>query len=133
MRRAVRFRRALGGQARGAWLESQPDLREPGEIPHVDARDEHSAPRVHLYEALTRERPKRLSHRCPSEFQAQHQVALADERPRRELEGHDQLADAVVGLIRERRRICRLGLVNGERGCVHRRRLPGGGRDAPAA
>src|SRR5262249_32220825 len=48
-----------------------------------------------------------------------HQLALAHQRSGRELERDDQLANAVVRLVRERACVGRLGLVDSQCGCAH--------------
>ena len=96
--------RALGGEARGEALERDPRLREQREVADVDGRDDDAAPGIDLDELLLRERAQRLAHGRAPEPEPLHQLALADRGARRELEGDDQLTDAVVGLLAERQR-----------------------------
>src|SRR5262245_17016814 len=98
-------RPALGGEARSSALEHHAHLRQRGEVAHLDARDEHAAPGMHLDEVLPRELAQRLAHRCAADLEPRHQRPLVDERTGRQLERHDQLADPVVGAIREGARL----------------------------
>ena len=93
--------RPLGGETRGEALERDPSLGEQREIAYVDGRDDDAAPGVDLDELLLGERAESLSHRRAPEPEALHQLALADRGTRRQLEGDDQLPDAVVRLLTE--------------------------------
>ena len=108
--------RTLGGEARSEALERDSRFREEREVADVDRGDDDAAPRIDLDELLLRERAQRLPHRCAPESEPLHQLALADRGTRCELEGDDQLPDAVVGALTERQRPVGLGREEGTRG-----------------
>ena len=85
------------------------------EVADVDRRDDDAAPRIDLDELLLRERAQRLAHRRAPEAEPLHQLALADRGTRRELEGDDQLPDAVVRPLTERQRRVGRGCKDGAR------------------
>src|SRR6185503_5237341 len=70
---------------------------------------------------------ERLAHRCPAEAEPAHQLALVDDRPRREVERDDPLADRVVRLVRERLLVRKARPVD-----VEGRRAHGAGEPCPA-
>ena len=92
---------ALGREPRRLALEHEPHLGEPRDVADVDAGDEDPAPRKDLDELLAGEVAERLADRRPPHAEPLHQLALADDRARRELERDDQLADRVVRAVRD--------------------------------
>ncbi len=70
---------------------------------------------MHLDEAFAGEQPQRLAHGRAADAEACHQLALVHDRAGLQLERDDQLADPVVGLVRERLRLAGLGLEEWER------------------
>ena len=93
--------RALRGQAGRLGLEHEPHLAEPGEIAHVDGRDEDPASREHLDEPFLREPAERLADGRPADPELRRQLRLAHRRAGWQLERHDQLANRVVRPIGE--------------------------------
>ena len=92
----------LGREPRRLALEHEPHLGKTRDVPDVDPGDEDPATREHLDELLPGEVAERLAHRCPPHPEPFHQLALAHDRPGRELERDDQLADRVVRPVGER-------------------------------
>ena len=118
---AVGGRRALGGEPRAEALERHAHLGEDGEVEDVHVRDEDAPARVDLDEALALEPLQRLAHGRPADVEPVLQLALADDRARRELQRDDELPDRVVRAIRQRLGLGRLGLVHFQRCRRHRR------------
>ena len=110
---------ALGSESRRLALEHETDLRQARDVSDVDAGDEDPAAREDLDELLAGEVAERLADRRPPHAQLLHQLALADDGARGELERDDQLADRVVRAVREGLLVGRPGLVDVERRCRH--------------
>ena len=80
------------GELRGVPLELGTHLGDADDVGGLDRGDERAAARLHVHEVLEREALDRLSEGSSADAEITHQLVLAKDRARREMERHDLVA-----------------------------------------
>jgi hypothetical protein len=106
---------SLCREAGGDALQLRAQLGDGAEVADVDAGDVDPAAGVDLDQPVVGQPAQGVPHRGAAEPQLLDQGALVDHRRRRQLQGHDPVAQQVVGLLAQR---VRRGVVGDQHGEV---------------